>query len=183
MTDYSFVLGLVIIEMSHYSCRSENSTEAKVLPHFPSYFVPHCHVSWILTSMWCCQGRRIKETIVDPDHEPQSSDSRCLSSVSRTRIIIERKHREHNSQFNIFYTYIVSQVLILMFWFWFIINIHKHNILVEIKILNIVNLPTCTSNLQFWDGNLLPICICTATATVQYFAKFNALRWCLNPPH
>lgn len=106
----------------------EYSTEAKVLPHFPSYFVPYCHVSWILTSMWCCQGRRIKETIVDPDHEPQSSDSRCLSSVSRTQIIIERKHREHNSQFNIFYTYtyIVSQALILMFWFWFIINIHKH---------------------------------------------------------
>ena len=47
----SFVLGLVIIEMSHHSCRSENSTEAKVLPHFPSYFVPYCHVSWILTSM------------------------------------------------------------------------------------------------------------------------------------
>ena len=64
--------------------------------------------------------------------------------MSRTQIIIERKHREHNSQLNIFYTYIVSQALILMFWFWFIINIHKHNILVEIKILN---LPTCTSNL------------------------------------
>ena len=108
---------------SLHSCRSGNSTEAKVLAHFPSYFVPYCHVSWILTSLWCCQGRRIKETIVDPDHEPQSSDSRCLSSVSRTRIIIEHKHREHNSQLNIFYTYIVFQALILMFC---IINIHKH---------------------------------------------------------